>query len=92
LLYGNPNWDPGTIATAPTANSIVIQFISPPKKNRLTPCGAKRLFCKKSLGNVRSGSSENRTVTVTHLDRSEPNQVMFQVPAGYKVVDETPEH
>lgn len=32
-----------------------------------------------------------QTVTVTRVDRGEPDQVMFQVPAGYKVVDETPE-
>jgi hypothetical protein len=33
-----------------------------------------------------------QTVTVTHVDRSEPNQAMFAVPAGYKVVDENPEN
>jgi len=34
--------------------------------------------------------SGQQTVTLTHVDRSEPDQAMFQVPAGYKVVDETP--
>jgi hypothetical protein len=33
-----------------------------------------------------------QTVTVTHVDRSEPDQAMFKVPAGYKVVDENPEN
>jgi hypothetical protein len=33
-----------------------------------------------------------QTVTVTRVDRSEPNQAMFEVPAGYKVVDENPEN
>jgi hypothetical protein len=32
-----------------------------------------------------------QTVMVTHVDRNEPNPTMFQIPAGYKVVDETPE-
>ena len=32
-----------------------------------------------------------QTVTVTHVNRSEPPAEMFQVPADYKVVDETPE-
>lgn len=32
-----------------------------------------------------------QTVTVTHVDRNEPNPTVFQIPAGYKVVDETPE-
>jgi len=32
-----------------------------------------------------------QTVTVTRVDRNEPNPTMFQIPAGYKVVDETPE-
>jgi hypothetical protein len=32
-----------------------------------------------------------QTVTVTRVDRSEPNEAMFKVPAGYKVVDENPE-
>jgi hypothetical protein len=32
-----------------------------------------------------------QTVTVTHVNRNEPNPTMFQIPAGYKVVDETPE-
>jgi hypothetical protein len=36
--------------------------------------------------------SGQQTVTVTHVDRSEPDQAMFQVPAGYKVVDENPEN
>ncbi len=36
--------------------------------------------------------SGQQTVTVTHLDRSEPNQAMFQIPAGYKVLDENPEN
>jgi hypothetical protein len=31
-----------------------------------------------------------QTVTVTHVDRNEPNPAMFQIPADYKVVDETP--
>jgi hypothetical protein len=31
-----------------------------------------------------------QTVTVTHVNRAEPNQTMFQVPSGYKIVDETP--
>lgn len=35
--------------------------------------------------------SGQQTVTVTHVDRNEPNSVIFQIPAGYKVVDETPE-
>jgi hypothetical protein len=35
--------------------------------------------------------SGQQTVTVTHVDRSEPNPATFQVPAGYKMVDETPE-
>jgi hypothetical protein len=33
-----------------------------------------------------------QTVTVTRVDRSEPNQAMFEVPVGYKVVDESPEN
>jgi hypothetical protein len=32
-----------------------------------------------------------QTVTVTHVERNEPSSAMFQIPAGYKVVDETPE-
>jgi len=36
--------------------------------------------------------SGQQTVTLTHVDRSEPDQAMFQVPAGYKVVDENPEN
>lgn len=32
-----------------------------------------------------------QTVIVTRVDRSEPKADMFQIPAGYKVVDETPE-
>jgi len=32
-----------------------------------------------------------QTVTVTHVDRNEPSSTTFQIPAGYKVVDETPE-
>jgi hypothetical protein len=32
-----------------------------------------------------------QSVKVMHIDRREPDQAMFQVPAGYKVVDETPE-
>jgi hypothetical protein len=36
--------------------------------------------------------SGQQTVTVTQVDRSEPDQAMFQVPAGYKVVDENPEN
>lgn len=35
--------------------------------------------------------SGQQIVTVTHVDRNEPDQAMFQVPADYKVVDETPE-
>jgi hypothetical protein len=31
-----------------------------------------------------------QTVTVTHVNRGEPDQTMFQVPSGYKIVDETP--
>jgi hypothetical protein len=31
-----------------------------------------------------------QTVTVTHVNRAEPDQTMFQVPSGYKIVDETP--
>ena len=31
-----------------------------------------------------------QTVTVTRLNRSEPDEVRFQIPASYKVVDETP--
>jgi hypothetical protein len=31
-----------------------------------------------------------QTVTVTHLDRGEPDEARFQIPANYKVVDETP--
>lgn len=30
-------------------------------------------------------------VTITQVDRAEPDPAMFEVPAGYKVVDETPE-
>jgi hypothetical protein len=33
-----------------------------------------------------------RTVTVTQVNRAEPDAAMFQVPSGYKVVDETPEN
>jgi len=32
-----------------------------------------------------------QTVTVTRVDRSEPNESVFKVPAGYKLVDESPE-
>lgn len=32
-----------------------------------------------------------QTVTVTQVDRNEPSSTMFEIPAGYKVVDETPE-
>jgi hypothetical protein len=32
-----------------------------------------------------------QTVTVTRVDRGEPDQAMFEIPAGYRVVDETPE-
>jgi hypothetical protein len=31
-----------------------------------------------------------QTVTVTHVNRAEPDQTMFQIPSGYKIVDETP--
>jgi hypothetical protein len=31
-----------------------------------------------------------QTVTVTKVDRGEPNPAIFEVPAGYKVVDENP--
>ena len=31
-----------------------------------------------------------QTVTVTHVNRSEPDEARFQIPANYKVVDETP--
>jgi hypothetical protein len=31
-----------------------------------------------------------QTVTVTRLNRSEPDEAKFQIPASYKVVDETP--
>ncbi len=31
-----------------------------------------------------------QTVTVTRVNRTEPDQTMFQVPSGYKIVDETP--
>lgn len=31
-----------------------------------------------------------QTVSVTRVDRNEPNEEMFKVPAGYKVVDESP--
>jgi hypothetical protein len=31
-----------------------------------------------------------QTVAVTHVNRAEPDQTMFQVPSGYKIVDETP--
>jgi hypothetical protein len=33
-----------------------------------------------------------QTLTVTRVDRSEPNHAMFEVPADYKVVDENPEN
>jgi hypothetical protein len=29
-------------------------------------------------------------VAVTHIDRHEPPRERFEVPAGYKIVDETP--
>jgi hypothetical protein len=32
-----------------------------------------------------------QTVKVTHVERNEPNPTMFQIPADYKVVDETAE-
>ncbi len=32
-----------------------------------------------------------QSVKVSRIDRREPDQAVFQVPAGYKVVDETPE-
>lgn len=35
--------------------------------------------------------SGQQTVTVTHVERSEPDEAMFRVPAGYTVVDENPE-
>jgi hypothetical protein len=35
--------------------------------------------------------SGHQTVAVTHVDRSEPNPQTFQIPANYKVIDETPE-
>jgi len=31
-----------------------------------------------------------QTVTVTHVNRAEPDQTMFQVPSSYNIVDETP--
>jgi hypothetical protein len=31
-----------------------------------------------------------QTVTVTHVDRSEPAAATFEIPADYKIVDETP--
>lgn len=31
-----------------------------------------------------------QTVTVTHVTRAEPSEALFQVPSGYRVVDETP--
>jgi hypothetical protein len=36
--------------------------------------------------------SGHQMVTVTHVHRSEPDAAMFEIPAGYKVVDETPEN
>jgi hypothetical protein len=33
-----------------------------------------------------------QTVTVTRVDSSDPNQAMFEIPAGYKLVDENPEN
>jgi hypothetical protein len=36
--------------------------------------------------------SGQQTVTVTHVNRSEPDPAMFEVPAGYRVVDETPDN
>jgi hypothetical protein len=36
--------------------------------------------------------SGRQTVAVTRVERNEPNQAMFEIPASYKVVDETPEH
>lgn len=38
--------------------------------------------------NPRTGQ---QTVTVTRLARTEPDEATFRVPAGYKIVDETPE-
>jgi hypothetical protein len=32
-----------------------------------------------------------QTVSVTRLSRAEPDEAMFKVPAGFKIVDETPE-
>jgi hypothetical protein len=32
-----------------------------------------------------------QVVTITQVDRAEPDPAMFEVPSGYKVVDETPE-
>ncbi len=32
-----------------------------------------------------------QTVTVTRVDRGEPDQAKFEIPAGYRVVDETPQ-
>jgi hypothetical protein len=29
-------------------------------------------------------------VTITQVNRSEPDPALFQVPAGYKIVDENP--
>ncbi len=31
-----------------------------------------------------------QTVTVTHVTRAEPSETLFQIPSGYRVVDETP--
>ena len=31
-----------------------------------------------------------QTVTVTRVNRGEPDEARFQIPASYKVVDETP--
>jgi len=32
-----------------------------------------------------------QTVSVTRLSRAEPDEAMFKVPTGFKIVDETPE-
>ena len=36
--------------------------------------------------------SGQQMVTVTRVDRNEPKPTMFEIPRGYKVVDETPEN
>jgi hypothetical protein len=55
LLSANLVCDAETIATPPTVNNIAIQFIAPPKENRLPQAEAGGSSAEKMPDNIVSG-------------------------------------